>query len=217
MAKKQAPKAMRQYVIMGILVAIFFLVAAYYYPVFPEKVASHWNAQGEVDGYMSKFWGIFLMPLVAVFITLLSLVLPKIDPLKKEFEKFKSSFYVFIDVLLLFFLYIYILTILWNTGTQFNMTRAITPAIGVLFIVVGWLLKNARQNWFVGIRTPWTLSYKRVWEKTHQLASKLFMVSGVLALLGFFFPDLAIWLLLAPVLATVVISVFYSYWLSRKE
>ena len=80
-------------------------------------------------------------------------------------------------------LYIYALTLLWNLGyTDFGMSRAMLPAMGLLFIFIGYMLRKAKRNFFIGIRTPWTLSSDKVWDETHRLGAILFMISGVLAL-----------------------------------
>jgi uncharacterized membrane protein len=208
---------MKAYIIVILILAILpFFVSIYYYPSFPDNVASHWNAEGEVDGYMGKFWGLFLMPIVGAVIAFLCLLLPNIDPLKKNFKKSQKSFYVFIVFMMLFFIYVYFLTIQWNLGIRFDMTTAITPAIGVLFVVVGFMVGKAKRNWFVGIRTPWTLSSDKVWDRTHELGSKLFIISGILAIVGVFFSEYAIYFIMVPILATVLISFIYSYYIYRK-
>ena len=186
-------------------------VGVYFYPLMPEKIASHWNKQGIVNGYLDKFWGLFLMPLITIAILALMIAIPKIDPLKKNIEEFRKHFDVFIIILGMFLLYIHCLIILYNLGMQFNMLEFMAPFFGILIFYTGVLIKNARQNWTIGIRTPWTLSNKEVWDKTHALGGILFKISGILIVLGSFFPDIAIWLILVPILASAVISMVYSY------
>jgi len=182
----------------------------------PERMASHWNSQGEVDGYLSKFWGLFLMPIVSLAIFLLFLLIPRIDPLKKNIEKFRKYFDWFIVLIIIFLLYIYSLTIFWNLGYRFDMGQMMMPALGILFIYIGTLLKQAKRNWFIGIRTPWTLSSDAVWDKTHQLGSKLFKLAGIIALLGIFIPNYALWLVLVPVIAFSLYLMIYSYFEYKK-
>ena len=183
----------------------------------PEKVASHWNSKGEVDGYMSKFWGIFLMPILSIVLLVLFVLFPKIDPLKKNITKFKKYYEWFIVLFILFLFYIYIITLIWNLGYKFNMTAAIIPAFGILFFYIGILTENAKRNWFIGIRTPWTLSNDEVWEKTHKLGGKLFKISGVIALLGILFQKYAIYLFLIPVIFSALYSSIYSFFEYRKQ
>ena len=184
----------------------------------PEQMASHWNTANQVDGYMSRFWGAFLMPIVVVGMLALFLVIPNIDPLKANIVKFRKYFNAFIVLMVAFLVYMHILTMLWNLGfDQFNMGAAMLPALGLIFVFAGIMMRQAKRNFFIGIRTPWTLSSDHVWEKTHQIGSTLFIASGILALLGAIFADYAIWFILVPVLGTTLFLVVYSYVLYQQE
>ena len=199
------------------IIVISFIIAILVYPNFPEEVASHWNSKGEVDGYISKFWGAFLMPIFALSIFLLFLFLPKMDPLKNNVKKFKGYFDGFILFMIIFFFYVYILTVLYNLGIIFNMTYAILPAISILLYFVSILLENCKRNWFIGIKTPWTLSSDKVWDKTHKLGSKLFKVIAFLTLIGLFFPDQGMILFVIPLLVMIIWLFIYSYLEFKKE
>jgi len=199
-----------------IIIALSFIIAFYFYPHMPEQMASHWNASGEVDGYMSKFWGAFLMPGIAVLMYLMFLLIPRIDPLKKNIEKFRTYFDWFILLMIVFFLYIYILTIAANIGYDFNMTTMILPAVGVLFVYMGFLVQHAERNWFIGIRTPWTLSSDEVWKKTHKLGGTLFKVAGVLVFLSFLLGAAAFWVVIAAAIIAGLYPVVYSYFEYEK-
>ena len=185
----------------------------------PEQMASHWNENDQVDGYMSRFWGVFLMPLMTLGLFLLFLVIPVIDPLKANIAQFRGIFNLFIVFIIGFMLYIHALTLLWSLGyTSFEMSKAMLPAMGLLFILVGYLMRQSKRNWFIGIRTPWTLSSDSVWDKTHQLGAILFVASGVLAFLGGFFGGmLAFWLFFVPLMASAIFLVVYSYVLYQRE
>jgi uncharacterized membrane protein len=204
-------------IIIFLIIVASFAVGAYFYPRFPEKVASHWNAQGEVDGYMGRFWGLFLMPIISVIMWLMFILIPKIDPMKKNIEKFRKYFNAFIVFIMFFLFYIYLLTIAWNMGIRFDIVRAIIFPIAILFYFAGVLMNHAERNWFIGIRTPWTLSSDNVWKKTHQLGAKLFKVAGVIALIGLFFPEIALWLAIIPALLFSVYTFVYSYFEHKKE
>jgi uncharacterized membrane protein len=98
------------------------------------------------------------------------------------------------------------------------MSAAMLPFMGVLFIAIGYMLKKAKRNFFIGIRTPWTLSSDTVWDKTHQLGSILFMLSGALAIVGGFFGGMtAFWFLFIPLIGSTVFLVAYSYLLYQDE
>jgi uncharacterized membrane protein len=183
----------------------------------PDKMASHWDAQGQVNGYMSKFWGLFLLPIIAVGIFLLFLLIPKIDPLKLNIVKFRGYFDGFLIIFFLFLLYVYILIILWNLGRRFDMGQALAPSLGVLFYYAGILVENSKRNWFIGIRTPWTLSNEIVWDKTHRIGGKLFKAAGVIAVFGVFSRRYAVLIIAIPIILVSVYTVVYSYFEYQKE
>jgi uncharacterized membrane protein len=204
-------------IVTFVSILISFGIGVYLYPQLPEQMASHWNAGGEVDGYMSKFWGVFLLPMILLGMFLLFLILPKIDPLKKNFVGFKKYYNALITFIIIFLFYIYALTIVWNMGVCFNMTQFVIPAVGILFFYIGTILEHTKRNWFVGIRTPWTLSSDAVWDKTQKLGGKLFKITGVVILLGVLFPQYLLWLVLIPTISTVLIVIAYSYFEYQKE
>ncbi len=202
--------------IICVIILSFALAIYSYQTISADRVASHWNFKGEVDGYMSKFWGLFLIPIMSIGLYLLFLLIPKIDPLKKNIEKFRKYYDYLILMIMLFFFYVFILTLLANLGYNFNMTKTMIPAVGFLFIYIGVIMKQMKRNWFVGIRTPWTLSSKEVWKKTHELGGKLFVAAGIIIFLGAFFQEYLFWFILIPVLIAALWPVIYSYILYRK-
>jgi uncharacterized membrane protein len=200
-----------------IIIAVSFLVGIYLSPRLPYLMASHWGINGEVNGYTSKNFGIYFMPVLSIFLYFLFRFLPKIDPYKRNFSEFQNYYDTFICVIFAFFFYIYFLTLFWNLGYRFNMVQLMSPALAVIFYYAGVLTQNAHQNWFVGIRTPWTLSNKVVWQKTHQLGGKLFKFTALLSLFGTILPQLAIYLVIIPVIFTTIIVFVYSYLEYQKE
>ncbi len=200
-----------------LMTLLSFLVAVYFYPEMPEKIASHWNAEGAVDGYMPRFWGMFLMPFISLAMLLLFFAIPRMDPLRQNINKFRNYFDGFIILVFLFLLYLYAITIAWNFGARFNMIQLLAPAFAALFFYAGVLMENAKRNWSIGMRTPWTLSSEKVWNKTHKITGKLFKVAGIIALLGIFFDKLGLVFVLAPVIAFSIFGFVYSYLEYRKE
>lgn len=194
-----------------------FVVGWYCYPMLPERVASHWNANGEVNGTMPRFWGAFIMPLVALVVLVIFMIVPRVDPKRENIQKFRKYFDAFILTILLFFLYVYGLTLAWNIGAPFDLMRWFMPAFAVLFWVVGIMVSHAEPNWTIGIRTPWTLSSETVWKKTHILSGKLFKVAGSLMLLGVFWSGAELYLLFIPILAAALVPAVCSYFWYRAE
>jgi uncharacterized membrane protein len=198
------------------MLAAFYVIAFILYPQMPAQMASHWNAQGAVDGYTPKFLGLFLFPFVATGLTLLFIAIPLIDPLKSNIAKFRKYYDWFVAFFLLFFQYLYVLTILWNKNVSFDLMRALLPAMGILFFYIGIMVRNAKRNYMVGIRTPWTLANDEVWDRTHLLGGRLFMAAGVIAVFGAIWPKYGIIFILVPVLLVTLVSVIYSYVIYRK-
>jgi len=201
----------KTYILLAVIVLLSFAISLYLYPQVPDKLASHWNAAGEVDGYMEKTWALFLMPVFGVAMLLLFMLIPNIDPLKQNIEEFRKYYDGFIITMMLFLFYIHLLTILWNLDFVFNMSQAIAPAFGVVFFYCGILIENSKRNWFIGIRTPWTLMDDEIWKKTHDIGGKMFKASGIIALAGVLLPDYAIYLMLFPVILASLYTVVYSY------
>ena len=199
------------------IVLLSFAIGIYVFPGMPEKIASHWNAPGEVNGYMSKFRGIFLIPFISVGLFLLFMIIPRIDPHKSNIEKFRKYYDNFVLLIIVFLFYIYLLTIFWNMGFRFNMITLLSPAFAILFYYSGVLIENAKMNWFIGIRTPWTLSSEKVWDKTHKIGGKLFKIAGIIAIAGILFQSYAIFFIIVPMLSAAIYSVVFSYIEYQKE
>lgn len=199
------------------MILFSFVIGIYFYPQMPEKMASHWNAQGQVDGYMSKFWGLFLMPFVLVGLALLFTAIPRIDPLKANIKKFRKYYDEFIILFFIFMLSIHFQAILWNIGIKISPNVIAPIGFGILFFFIGILCENAKRNWFIGIKTPWTLSSERVWEKTHKIGGKLFKIAGVIAFVGVFFQSYALFFIFVPVISVAAYTIIYSYVEYQKE
>ncbi len=200
-----------------VIIAIAFSMAVY--SRLPDRMASHWDVNDQVNGTISRFWGAFLVPLISLGVLGLFLLIPNIDPLKANIAKFRGAFNLFITGIIAFLLYLHGLTLAWNLGYQnFRMSQAMLPMLGLVMVFAGWMMRSARRNFFIGIRTPWTLSSDRVWDETHRLGSILFIVSGALAFFGAFLPgEIAFLLVLIPIIASTVFVVIYSYVLYQRE
>jgi uncharacterized membrane protein len=197
-----------------ILTAVMTLVI---YPMLPEVVASHWNAAGDVNGTLPKFWGLILIPILMCFFCALLGVLPRIDPLRDNYRKFQDYYDGFILVLVAFFFFIQLEIILWALGIRISPNLIMPVMIGILFIYVGFLLEHAEPNWFVGIRTPWTLSSDSVWKKTHRKGATLFKMAGVVSMIGILAGMYAWLFILIPAIAVAVFAVVYSYVEFKRE
>jgi uncharacterized membrane protein len=206
-------------IIVLIMIAAATLAGLLLWNRLPDHMASHWNVNDQVDGYLPKFWGVFLLPLITLGLFVLFRIVPAIDPMKANIAQFQEAFNLFIVLMAGFLLYIYGLTLAWSLGyTNFRMSGALLPAIGLLFVFIGFMMRQARRNFFIGIRTPWTLSSDTVWNETHRVGAVLFMISGVLAFFGGFFGGTtAFWMMFVPIIGSTLFLLAYSYLLYRRE
>lgn len=198
------------------LIFLSIVLSIYFYPLLPEKIPSHWNASGKVDSYSNKNLALFIIPAITLLVVLLFAVLPKIDPLKKNYAAFMPYFKGFILIFVAFMFYLHALTIVAGLDFAIKMNYWLMPAISALFLYSALLLKKAKRNWFVGIKTPWTLSSDSVWEKTHALGSKLFVLFAILFLLAGFFEEF-FWFAICAVIFLVIVLFAYSYFEYAKE
>lgn len=141
---------------------------------------------------------------------------PKTRPSKKNIEKFKKYYELFILLFEVFMLYMQGIIILANLGYIFNMVAFLAPAMGILFFFIGTLLEKSERNWFIGIRTPWTMSSDKIWHKTHILGGKLFKIAGIIAIIGIFFGKIAFFFIIIPMILFAIYLVVYSYLEYRK-
>ena len=198
-----------------IFVLTSIILSFYFYANFPEQVVTHWNAAGQPDGYSGRAFAAFFFPLFNLAIYLMMLFIPYLDPKKRNYHQFQNVYHIVKGALVVFLAGIYFVVSLNGLGYQIPVNVAIPVGIGILFIIIGYYLERVKPNWFFGIRTPWTLSSNRVWEKTHTYGSKIFMLGGLLMILAVIFPDWFLWLMglfVVLILSTVV----YSYLIYRK-
>jgi uncharacterized membrane protein len=205
-----------QLAITAILVITFGISIALY-PGLPDLIPTHWNAAGEVNGYMQKFWGVFLVPVLMLGFTALLVFIPRIDPKRANYAKFQDYYDGFILVFTIFFLAVQLMILLWAMGIKISPTLLFPVLVGALFYYIGILLDHTEPNWFVGIRTPWTLSSDTVWKKTHKRGALAFKVAGVISVLGILISDYAVYLILVLAIGVAAYTVVYSYREYQKE
>ncbi len=198
-----------------LLVLAAFAMVGVQYPGLPDPMPTHWNAAGHVDGWMPKFWGSFLFPLVMAVLWLMFLVLPKISPRGFEMEPFLRAWGVLKVTILALVLFIGVLVLRASkSGGELSQT-AIFCSLGVLFVVIGNVLGKVTRNFFVGIRTPWTLASEEVWYRTHRLAGKLFVAAGLFVAATAFL-GLRLWPIMISIGLAALVPVVYSYVIYRK-
>lgn len=204
-------------IIAIVLMAIAGIASFYFYANFPATVATHWNIAGEPDAWSGKIFAAFFFPIVIVGLYLLLLFLPLIDPLKKRYHEFSKVYQVVRLSLVVFMVALYFITSLIGLGFNISVNKVMPIGVGLLFITFGNFMPKIKKNWFVGIRTPWTLSNEEVWNKTHRVGGKVFVVGGVLMWLALILPPTYfIWLFAFIITLILVGTVGYSWWIWKK-
>lgn len=197
------------------LVLATFAVAAWYYPALPDPVPTHWNAAGEVDGWTDKPWGVWLIPLITLATTAVMLVLPAIAPKGFRLDAARRVYDIVVFMLVAFMLTVELFAFRAALHGGGGVAQMVPVAVGFLLIALGNYLGKFPKNFFVGIRTPWTLASDQVWNRTHRLAGYLFMAAGAVVVLTGLLQTPA-WLLIAAVMLAALIPALYSLILYRR-
>ncbi|MGI6065614.1 MAG: SdpI family protein [Bacillota bacterium] len=200
-----------------LIIASTFVIGWYVYPDLPQRVPSHWNFQGEIDGYSSRFWGAFGLPLMILGCFFLFELLPFIDPRKENYAKFTKAYTMFKYAFTLLFYGLYIVILLAAMDYPIKINIVVPVGIAILFIVIGNYLTTVRHNYFIGIRTPWTLASEEVWRKTHRLAGRLWFGSGLVAIIALLLnAKIGRTIFFVLIIGTAVFSMIYSWWCFQK-
>ncbi|MBU0614136.1 SdpI family protein [Patescibacteria group bacterium] len=200
-----------------LIIFIALAVGIYYLPSLPELMPSHWNASGEIDSYINKNLFIFLIPGIAIALTALFPILSKIDPKKDKYKQFKTAWMAIQTVIISFFVYLYLITIYLAFNPEVSMLKFMFWGLGVLFVVIGNYFGKIRQNYFVGIKTPWTLNNEDIWNKTHRLAGWLWVLTGIIIFIDGFFEVFPVAVMFGSVAINVFVPFLYSYLLYPKK
>ena len=205
------------------IIGVMFVLAALVWPTAPDRIPVHWGLSGEPDRYGGKIEGLLLLPLLTLGVYLLMLFVPRIDPRRDNYALFRGAYGVLRLSVVAFLALVYGLILLWIEGTKPDITVVVPILVGGLLVVIGNLLGKIRPNWFVGVKTPWTLSSRRSWVKTHRMAGWTFVLLGLaFVVLGLAGPTGQVWalttLVVAPV-GSVLWLIVYSYlaWRSDPE
>lgn len=204
---------------IGIILVVAVAATMAVYSRLPDEMPTHWNAAGEVDGTMAKPWGPFLFPILMAALTAVILVLPRISPRGYELEARGRAFRAILMTILLFMLAIHAITLAVALGHPVSMGIAVPVLLGVLLVVMGNYLSKVPRNFFLGVRTPWTLADEDVWFRTHRLAARTFMLGGLAIAVGapLAGEEHAQSVVLGAVMFAALVPVIYSYAIYKKE
>lgn len=198
-----------------LLILFGFVISIYFYPSLPDRMPIHWNIHGEANRYGSRLFGAFGIPLINLGIYLMFVALPYIDPKRKNYDNFKPTYQLFKYIIIIFLVCLHVITLLYATGVKVDISMFIQIAISLLFILMGNAMGRIKYNYFMGIRTPWTLANEDVWRKTHRLAAPLWVAGGILNLVLFLL-GAGFYGFIIIIIAISIIPTVYSYMIYQK-
>ena len=200
-----------------IVVLIMLIVAIVGILIMPDIIPTHFGPSGEQDGWGTKYT-VLMFPAITILVAVLAVPMMRLDPKEENYGRFEKYYYNFFFGFSLFFLAMEVLNIVIAMGININMGMIMCLVTGLLMIFVGNMMPKIKQNFYFGIKTPWTLADEENWFKTHRLAGKTFVFGGIAIALGTFVPgEGKAWLLLAVVLVMVAIPLIYSAVLHMKR
>lgn len=208
MIKKNLPKL----IITSLITLIPIVIGLILWDKLPDQVPMHWNAQGEVDGYGTKFQAVFLMPLVLVAFQWICVLGTSLDPKKQNINDKIFTLVLWI---------IPVISLLCNSmvfatalGHKVSVEIIMPLFMGALFVIIGNYMPKCKQSYTVGIKLPWTLNDEENWNKTHRMAGFLWVIGGVIIMATAFLG--AFWLFFIVLIPMVVVPFVYSYLLYKK-
>lgn len=211
--------------VFWLILAAMFVSAAVAWGRVEEPVPVHWNVAGEVDRYGSRFEALLLLPLITLGLHALFLVIPRIDPGRANYASFTGPYYLMRLAVILLMGAIHAMMVATALGADVNVAALVPFGVGVMFIVLGNVLGKVRPNYFVGIRTPWTLASTRSWNETHRVGGRwmvllgaAFVLIGLLNLVGLPLGPEVVALVVGGGVAVFVIGLaVYSYRVWRDD
>lgn len=201
------------------IIAGMFITAAVRWSSVPDRIPIHWDASGNVDGYGGKFVGLLLIPLMGVGVYALLALIPRLDPAKANYQSFQGPYLAIRTGILAYLGFVYtVMNIAIGNEDGVPVDSLLFGSIAVLLLLMGVLLGKVRPNYFVGIRTPWTLTSKKSWIKTHRMGGWVSIAAGLAGGIGAIFSGVVALSALGGVLAPgIVFLIVYSYRVWRDD
>jgi len=198
--------------------ALILALAVWGWATLPDRIPVHWNITGQIDRYGDKIEGVLLIPALAVGIYLLLLFLPRIDPGRANYARFAGSYALIRASILVMLAAVYLASMLVADGVPVDIPTAVGGVVGGLLVALGAVFGKVRPNWFVGIRTPWTLSSEMSWTRTHRLGGWLFILMGIaLAASAVSHAVIAIYVTIGFIFVSTIWLFVYSYLVWRSD
>ena len=200
-----------------LLIAILpFIYLAFIWNNLPDKIPMHWNGSGEIDRYGDKKELVLMLFLLTGITYFVFLVIPKIDP-KQKLQNMGNKLNN-LRLILGLFMSALAVGIVYSTQQKSSNPGFVFVIVGLLFTFLGNYFKTIKPNYFIGIRTPWTLENEEVWKKTHLMGGKLWFVGGLLMAMTFVLPNTIQFYAFMGITAIItIIPIVYSYLEFKKN
>ena len=201
-----------------VIAAVALAMSVWAYPRLPPTMATHWSLSGTPDGFSSRLVAVSILPVGLVFVTVLFNVLPKVDPRRENYARFLNSYWLIANAVIVFLLLAHALVIASGLGFDVKIDRLMPFGVGLLLVFLGNYLTRVEPNWFIGIRTPWTLSSDTVWRRTNRTGGWLMVIGGLVLAAGAFVRRPAFLVLfVATIIIVAVFPIVQSYILWKRE
>ena len=206
----------KKLILTSILILVPIIIGLILWNKLPDKLPTHWNASGEVDGWSSKAFAVFGLPGFLFAVHWVCLLATSADPKKQNIEGkvLNIVFWICPIISVLGAVLIYGTAL----GMEFKVEKIMPVLVGVIFIVVGNYLPKCKQSYTMGIKLPWTLNDEENWNRTHRLGGKLWVVCGLVIMMSMFFPaELMATTFIAIIVVAVFVPTIYSYLIFREK
>lgn len=199
-----------------VLVFVAVAMSAWAYPVLPDRVPTHWNMAGHVNGYSSRMFAVSFIPAVLAFTWLLMLVLPAISPRGFSLGESAGAFYLAMLAVLALLFVVHWMILRSAATREMPSLTLLLALIGALFVLLGILVTKAKKNFWFGVRTPWALASDVVWQRSNQFGGRLMAIGGVIIILASFWHAAGMMVLVATVVVIGFAPIVYSYVIYRR-
>ena len=198
--------------ITSIVILLPILAGVILWNQLPEQMPTHWNAAGEVDGWSSKPFAVFGVPLILLAVQWLCMLGTCADPKKNNHPE--KILHLVLWIIPVLSVVLHVITYAAALGKEVRMEMVMPVLVGLLFAIIGNYLPKCKQNYTIGIKIPWTLNSEENWNRTHRFAGHLWLICGLAIMLSGFFGGF--WVFLPVALLMVIVPCVYSYVLYRK-
>ena len=201
-----------------ILVILTLIFSAVVFNRLPAEVPTHFNVRGEADDWTGRTVAAFMMPAFMLLMYGMFHLLPRISPRRANMDRFGDTWWLIANLTVAFICAMHVLVLGRALGWPIDIPSAVLLGVGLMFMVIGNVLPRTRSNWWMGIRTPWTMESETVWRATHRLAGKTFMLGGAITVIAAMLPErMRPWVAMVALGIGGFIPVIFSYVYWRRE